>query len=115
MSVGDALVREFSNTGIVLERLTTHEALSVMRGVINPDFMAEGRAWKGVLPGDKVRARMPANDRELRRGDISNLLWPIISRQLMTDHCEVIDQHTVEIGNHVASGFDITLGPEIVV
>ena len=115
VSVGDALVREFSNTGIVLERLTTHEALSVMRGVINPDFMAEGRAWKGVLPGDKVRARMPANDRELRRGDISNLLWPIISRQLMTDHCEVIDQHTVEIGNHVASGFDITLGPEIVV
>ncbi len=114
-SVCDALVKEFSSAGIVLDRLTTHEALSVMKGIQNPDFLPEGRNWKGSLPGDYVRARLPSKVAELKRGDISNLVWPMIASQVMTEHAEVIDQQTVELGNYVFSGFDITLGPEIIV
>ncbi len=56
MSVCEALVREFSTQGIVLSPMTTHESLSVMRGVMNPAFMPNGKEWKGALPGDYVRA-----------------------------------------------------------
>ena len=114
-AVCDALVREFSSSGIVLEKLSTHEALSVMRGIQNPVFMEQGRTWKGVLPGDYVRARMPSHERELKRGDVSNLLWPMIARQVMTEHADVIDQQTVELGDYVFSGFDVTIGPEVIV
>lgn len=115
MSVSDALVREFSTQGIVLKPLTTHEGLSVMKGIMNPAFMPNGKTWKGTLPGDYVRARMPSRERELSQGDVTNLLWPIIARQVMTEHGEVLDQTTVRLGDYVFSGFDITLGPEVVV
>ncbi|MBB4000106.1 hypothetical protein [Aureimonas pseudogalii] len=115
MSVCDALVREFSTQGIVLAPLTSHEALSVMRGVQNPAFLPNGKTWKGTLPGDYVRARLPSNERELTKGDISNIVWPIIARQVMTEHGEVLDQSTVRLGDYVFSGFDIVVGPEVVV
>ncbi|MEC5382746.1 hypothetical protein VSX64_18055 [Aurantimonas sp. C2-6-R+9] len=114
-SVSEALEREFSLVGIILERLNTYEALSVMKGVQNPGFMPEGKAWKGTLPGDYVRARLPSEHRELTKGDVSNLLWPLLSRQIMSEHAEVLDHSTVQLGNYVFSAFDIVVGPEVVV
>ncbi|HET7411370.1 MAG TPA: hypothetical protein VFJ18_01810, partial [Pararhizobium sp.] len=116
----EGLVREFDSAGIEVEPLPVHEALAEIKGVVNPEFMAGvnpefmGR-WKAILPGDYARARMPATKTEMLRQDVSNMLWPLISRQLMSEHGEIIDQTTARLGDTIFSGFDIVLGPEVVV
>ncbi|WP_313606475.1 hypothetical protein [Rhizobium sp.] len=114
-SLCEALTREFDLAGIELTGLSNRDALSQIKGVATPAYLAQGTSWKASLPSDFIRARMPSNAAELRKSDISNLLWPLLSRQLLSEHGEIIDQTTVQIGDTVYSGFDITLGPEIVV
>ncbi|TXH84907.1 MAG: hypothetical protein E6Q77_01510 [Rhizobium sp.] len=111
----EALTREFDLVGIELRMLSVHDALSQIKGIVTPEYLQQGSDWKASLPGDLIRARMPANLSELKKSDISNLLWPLLSRQLLSEHGEIVDQTTVQIGDTIFSGFDVTIGPEIVV
>ncbi|WP_136661472.1 hypothetical protein [Nitratireductor sp. XY-223] len=114
-SFTDALGREFSAAGIVVDLLNAHDALDVVRRVISPDTLGLKSDWRVVLPSDYLRIRMPTLERHFRRGDLSNLVWPKLSGQLFPDNAEVVDGKIVRIGNTVFSGFDIVLPPEIVV
>ncbi|HHV68822.1 MAG TPA: hypothetical protein GXX48_14410 [Ochrobactrum intermedium] len=111
----EAMVREANIVGIEIEPLEVHEALSQIKGVLNPEYLIAGDSWKAILPGDYARARMPKSVKELKKSEVSNLLWPLLSRQLINEHGEIIDQTTVQLGETVFSGFDISLGPEVVV
>ena len=114
-SFTDALGREFSAAGIVVDMLNAHDALDVVRRVISPDAFGLKSDWRAVLPSDHLRMRMPTLERHFKRGDLSNLVWPRLSGQLFPDNAEVIDSKIVQIGNTIFSGFDIVLPPEIVV
>lgn len=114
-SFSEALVRESNIVGIEIEPLKVHEALAEIKGVLNPEYLIAGERWKAILPGDFARARMPKTARELKKTDVSNMLWPLLARQLISEHGEVIDQTTVQLGETAFSGFDISLGPEVVV
>ncbi|MGV0912664.1 hypothetical protein [Martelella sp. FOR1707] len=114
-SVSDALLREFALVGIEMERLDARTAITAARGVLYPEFLHASPSWSPVLPGDMMRKKMPSTNAELKKGDISNLTWPALSRQLLTESATIVDQSTVEIGNSVFSGFDLSLPPEIVV
>jgi intracellular multiplication protein IcmB len=114
-SLQEALVREFDIVGIELEPLPVHDALLEIKGVLNPEYLIAGGGWKASLPGDYVRARMPSQPAEFKNADVSNMLWPLLARQLMNEHGEILDQSTVQVGETIFSGFDLTLGPEVVV
>ena len=111
----EAMVREADIVGIEIEPLEVHDALAQIKGVLNPEYLITGERWKAILPGDYARARMPATVQELKKSDVSNHLWPLLARQLLNEHGEIVDQTTVQLGDTIFSGFDITLGPEVVV
>lgn len=120
-SISNSIQKELSNsdgtlpTGIEVTALSVRDALSAIKGVINPHFMSVKNDWKALLPGDRLQARMPSLRDEVKGTDLSNLLWPILSKQLMTETAHVIDQSTVEIGDMVFSAFDLVLPPEVIV
>lgn len=114
-SVAAAVVREMDSVDVKCAMLTTHEALAVMKAAINPDFGPMETSWKGVLPGDVVRKRLAERPEELKGLDVSNVLMPLIGRQLFTEGAEVQNQTTVQVGNYVWSAFDMTLPPEVIV
>lgn len=111
----EAMVREADIVGIEIEPLEVHDALAQIKGVLNPEYLITGDRWKAILPGDYARARMPSSVKELKKTEVSNHLWPLLARQLLNEHGDILDQTTVQLGDTVFSGFDITLGPEVVV
>ncbi len=64
-----------------------------------PGISDRGDSWKAILPGDYARA--PKSVKELKKSEVSNLLWPLLSRQLINEHGEIIDQTTVQLGETV--------------
>lgn len=114
-SFAQSIVRECSIVGLELIPMPVKVALNAIKGVLNPEFQLTGEQWTASLPSDYVRARMPATAAEMKSGDVSNILWPLLSRQLMTESGMVLDQNTFEFGNTIFAGFDMTLGPELVV
>jgi intracellular multiplication protein IcmB len=62
---------------LTTELLEVHDALYVMRTTVDPDFT--DKAWRPSLPGDKITIK----DSDMIQGEISDILWPALSRQLM--------------------------------
>ena len=114
-SVADAMQRAFSEVSIEIEMLDVHAGMGAMKSIVDPNFGAMETTWKGVLPGDKLRGMMPERSAELTAMDVSNVLLPLVSRQLLTEEAEVLDQTTLRIGDYVWSSFDIVLPPEVIV
>ena len=114
-SVADALKRVLSENGIEAAMLTAHAGMGAMKSIIDPNFGSMESTWKGVLPGDKLRPMMAERPAELKSIDVSNVLLPLISRQLLTEEAEILDQTTLRMGDYVWSSFDIVLPPEVLV
>jgi len=107
--VHDSFVRsvknDMSGLGINLDVLEVHEAIYEMRHSIDPDFT--DRAWKPLLPGDKIIIKEP---KEIT-GDISDILWPSLARQLIPRDAINQDLRTVRVGNRIYSCVFIDLFP----
>lgn len=114
-SVAQALVRAMSEVGVESRALEVHEAMGAMKAIADPNFGPAESTWRGVLPGDKLRSRMAERPAELKSIDVSNVLLPLIGRQLLCEHAEVLDQTTCRIGDYVWSSFDVTMPPEVIV
>ncbi|WP_252869890.1 hypothetical protein [Brucella pituitosa] len=56
-SIVESLQRETRRCGFDIELLDVREALSEIKGVLNPEFLAASNNWKAVLPGDHLRAK----------------------------------------------------------
>lgn len=106
----DSFVRGLTNDmnmlELVTELLEVHEALLAIRTTVDPDFT--DRHWRPFLPGDKITIK----DSEMIKGDISDILWPPLARQLLPRDAENLDLRTVRVGDRIYSSVFIDLFPK---
>lgn len=101
-----SIVNDFNMYGIVSSILNVHEAVYEMRRSVDSDFT--DRSWQPLLPGDKITIKEPKK----LSGDISDILWPSLSRQLMPRDAVNLDLRTVRIGDRIYSCVFIDLFPK---
>ncbi len=83
-----------------------HSAIHAMRMTADPDFT--DRSWRATLPGDEITPR------ELNkfRGDISDLLWMSVAKQILPRDAENYDLRTCRVGDRIYSTVFIDLFPK---
>lgn len=101
-----SVINDLSALNISVVLLEVHDALHSMRNISDPEFT--DRNWQGVLPGDKI----PLKEFEKFNGEISDLLWPSIARQVLPRDAENLDLRTVRIGDRIYSCIFIDLLPK---
>ena len=108
--VHDAFVRaigdDLERLNLASQILEVHEALRHIRMTVDPDFT--DHAWRPILPGDKVPVRLTKSF----KGNISDLLWPSLARQLLPREAENLDLRTCRIGGRIYSSVFIDLFPK---
>ena len=101
-----AVNNDFTNFGIDSSVLEVHDAVHAMRRIADPEFTS--RDWKPSLPGDKITIK------ELKKlkGDVSDILWPSLARQILPREAESLDMRTARIGDRIYSTVFIDLFPK---
>lgn len=106
----DSFVRaacdDFNTWGLVSNILSAHEAVYVMRRSADPDFTA--REWRPLLPGDRLMIKEP----KLENIEISDILWPSLSRQILPRDAENLDLRTARVGDRIYASVFIDLFPK---
>lgn len=102
----DAVVADFGSMGIMVQCLEVHDALRAIRQSIDANFLDKN--WKPVLPGDKYKPKIARS----YTGDIGDLLWPSLPRQLFHRDAENLDLRTCKIGDRLYGGVFIDLFPK---
>ncbi|MDD4616979.1 MAG: type IV secretion protein IcmB [Alphaproteobacteria bacterium] len=91
--------------GMRAENVPVHDALLAVKQSIYPHLSHKG--WRANLPGDPLLPRLPQHG----EGDVSDLLWPPLRRQICTEDAQVINSSIVRIGSTLWGGVDMTLAP----
>ncbi|MGE3919453.1 MAG: type IV secretion protein IcmB [Gammaproteobacteria bacterium] len=101
-----ALLNDLGTLNIAAELLEVHQAIHDIRMTVDPEFTEAD--WMPVLPGDKIRVK------EFKRysGQISDLLWPSLGRQILPRDAENLDLRTARIGDKIYSAVFIDLFPK---
>ena len=86
--------------------LEVHEAIHAIRMSADPNFTSE--TWRATLPGDNIPVREINNF----EGDVSDLLWPSLAKQIIPREADVIDRRTVQVGDKLYSCAYIDLFPK---
>lgn len=106
----DSFVRsirsDMMSLGIVANLLEVHDALYEIRHNVDPNFT--DRAWRPSLPGDKITVKEPKKP----TGDISDILWPSLARQILPRDAENLDLRTARVGDRIYSCVFIDLFPK---
>ncbi|MEE3002819.1 MAG: type IV secretion protein IcmB [Pseudomonadota bacterium] len=106
----DSLVKSFCSSmeslGLVLDCLSSHDAVTAIRRILDPDFT--DRNWSPSLPGDKFNPKVS----KTFDGDISELLWPSLTHQIIPRDALNIDLQTVKVGGTLYSSVFIDLFPK---
>lgn len=106
----DSFVRsvenDFNTWGIVTHTLEVHEAVAAMRRTADPEFT--DRNWRPLLPGDKITIK----EYKGMRGEISDIMWPSLARQLLPRDAENLDLRTARVGDRVYASVFIDLFPK---
>ena len=106
----DSFVRsvenDFNTWGIVTQTLEVHEAVYVMRRSADPEFT--DRNWRPLLPGDKITIK----EYKQLHGEISDMLWPSLARQILPRDAENIDLRTARVGDRIYASVFIDLFPK---
>ena len=93
----DSFVRsvlgDFKQYGLELALLEVHDAVHAIRNSVDPDFTAKN--WRPVLPGDKITVK----EFKKMRGELSDILWPSLARQVFPRDAETLDLRSVRIGD----------------
>ena len=98
-----ALLNDCKSLNILAQLLDVRQALRAVRRQIDPEFTSP--TWQPVLPGDKIPTRE-------NQGDISDILWPPLTTQLIPRDIENLDLRTARIGNKLYSAVFIDLFPQ---
>lgn len=101
-----AVETDLNGLGVITTLLEVHDAVLAMRNSVDPDFT--DKEWRPCLPGDQITIREPKN----ATGDISDILWPTLSRQLIPRDAENLDLRTCKIGDRIYSSIFIDLFPK---
>ncbi|CAM4428010.1 MAG: hypothetical protein LEGION0398_MBIBDBAK_00464 [Legionellaceae bacterium] len=86
--------------------LEVHDAIYEMRHIADPEFT--DNSWEAVLPGDTVTPR----SFKTFEGDVSDLFWPSLARQILPRDAENLDLRTVKVGDRIYSSVFIDLFPK---
>jgi intracellular multiplication protein IcmB len=86
--------------------LEVHEAVRAIRMTADPEFTAAN--WKPVLPGDTI----PVRDLNKMAGEISDVMWPSLGKQILPRDAENLDLRTCRIGDRIYSSIFIDLLPQ---
>lgn len=105
-SFARSVASDFNNWGIVTSILEVHEAIHVMRRSADPEFT--DRNWRPYLPGDKITIK----EYKEMRGEISDILWPSLARQILPRDAENINLRTARVGDRIYSSVFIDLFPK---
>ena len=98
------LLSELSIGGLHLEALDVYAALRQMRSSI--DRPVTSSQWRAHLPGDKLPMNMPEDK------DLSNIFYPPLSHQLFPRDAEIVDLHTLKVGDKIYSTASIDVFPQ---
>lgn len=101
-----SIVNDIQAIGIDGNLLEVHDALRAVRQTVDSDFTSP--RWEPVLPGDKI----PVRDLKTTSGEISDILWPPLGRQLLPRDGENLDLRTCRIGDRIYSSIFIDLFPQ---
>lgn len=106
----DAYVRSVMNDleslSMFARLLPVHEAVHAIRMTADPLFTSDD--WRASLPGD----RLPVREVDGFNGDVSDLLWPSLAKQVIPRDAQVLDRRTVQVGDQVYSSVYIDLFPK---
>ncbi len=105
-SIVRSVVNDFEQLGLISSLLEVHEAVRMIRNSADPDFTAHN--WQPVLPGDKITIK----GLKKASGDISDVLWPSLAKQVLPRDAENIDLRTVRIGDRDYTTIFIDLFPK---
>jgi len=99
-------LEDMQGIGFQMSLLNIHQACHAIRSSIDKDFTDVN--WRASLPGDKI----PARSSKFFAGDISDLLWPPLAKQLIPRDGENLDLRTAKIGDKIYSSVFIDLFPQ---
>lgn len=106
----DAFVRSIMNDldklNVAALLLEIHDAVYEMRMIADPEFT--DLTWRPSLPGDTV----PLKEYNKFRGEVSDVLWPSLARQILPRDAETLDLRTARIGDKIYSSVFIDLLPK---
>ena len=100
-----ALVTDLNALNIYTELLEVHDALKAMRMSADPEFTS--RSWQAILPGDKI----PVREINEFQGNVTDIFWPSLAKQLIPRDGEVMDLRSVRLGDKIYSSVFIDLFP----
>lgn len=101
-----ATLNDLAALNMHVSLLPIHEAVNEMRSIVDPDFT--DRDWRPVLPGDEVTLK----EYKHFTGELSDLLWPSLAKQILPRDAENLDLKTVLIGDRIYSSVFIDLFPK---
>jgi intracellular multiplication protein IcmB len=101
-----SLLSDLRTLNLSSDLLTAHDAVYAMRYSADPDFTDV--AWRATLPGDKL----PVREVNAFQGNVTDILWPSLARQILPRDAENIDLRTVRIGDKIYSSVFIDLFPK---
>ncbi len=101
-----SMLHDLQIAQIIAGLLNAHQAIHEIRKSADPEFTAVN--WQPWLPGDKI----PMRELKNRRADISELLWPTLSSQILPRDAENLDLRTTRIGDRIYTSLFIELFPK---
>lgn len=99
-----AISASLDELGIRSEVVPVRDALRAVRDNMFPTKANE--EWSPCLPGDPIPPRAPMHSQ-----DMSDILWPPLSSQIVSADARVINESIVRIGDLLWGGADMTLAP----
>ena len=101
-----SVLNDLDTLGIISKLLEVHDAVHAIRMTADPDFTADD--WRATLPGDTIPVREVNNF----EGDVSDLLWPSLAKQVIPRDADVLDRRSVQVGDKIYSSTYIDLFPK---
>lgn len=98
------MVSALDELGIRADLMETHDALTAVRSNLYPERANQN--WRACLPGDPIPVRAPNS-----KIDYSDILWPPLGQQIAAGNAKIVNDHTIQLGQNIWSGVDITLAP----
>lgn len=106
----ESFVKSFLNdlaaSNLVSTLLNIHDAVHIIRYIVDPEFT--GDDWRASLPGDSLAAR------EIKHfeGDVSDIMWPSLAKQVVPREAIIYDRRTVQVGDKIYTSVFIDLFPK---
>ena len=100
-----AVLEDLNACGVKCNVMEVHDAVHAMRESVDYEFT--DRAWRPILPGDKIKPKIAKSF----RGDPSGYFMALIAKQLMPRDGFNMDLKTACVGDRIYSSVFIDLFP----